>query len=271
MSQLRAVAAGFGWRAPRAPVGARLVLGGVGVAVLAAWVAMVAMLAVTHRGAAGGGTAAMPGMPGMTVGGGSAATTTTTPTWADVGSGVALWALMVVAMMLPSALPAVRHVGAGSLRWRRRRAMTTFVIAYVAVWVAAGVGLVLLLAPLRGFDTDLVAAGALAVAAAWQLTGFKRRALSDCHRPSPLPPRGWRATAGVLRFAARNGLACVRSCWALMLAMTLARSMPVFWMVAITGIVTVEKFAAKPRQAVRVAAVLLAVGAFLTGLSALTP
>jgi predicted metal-binding membrane protein len=149
--------------------------------------------------------------------------------------------------------------------------MTTFVITYVAVWVAAGLGLVLLLAGLPGLDTDLVAASALAIAAAWQLTGFKRRALADCHRPSPLPPRGWRATAGVLRFAARNGLACVRSCWALMLATALARSMPIFWMVAITGIVTVEKFAARPRQAVRVSAGLLAVGAFLAGLSALTP
>jgi predicted metal-binding membrane protein len=56
-----------------------------------------------------------------------------------------------------------------------------------------------------------------------------------------------------------------------MLATALARSMPIFWMVAITGIVTVEKFAARPRQAVRVSAGLLAVGAFLAGLSALTP
>jgi predicted metal-binding membrane protein len=75
----------------------------------------------------------------------------------------------------------------------------------------------------------------------------------------------------VLRFAGLNSLACIRSCWALMLATALTRSMPVFWMVATTGIVTVEKFAAKPRQAARVSAVLLAVGAFLTGLSALTP
>jgi predicted metal-binding membrane protein len=268
MSQLRAVAAGFGWRTAPAPPGARVVLAGLGVVVLAAWVATVAMLA----GAAaqrGGGAAAMPGMPGMPAmpgldsGVGSASVI--------AGGAISMWALMVVAMMLPSSLTAVRHVGAGSLRWRRRRAMLTFVVGYLGVWVAFGGVVVLVLSVGPRFDTELVGAGALLLAAAWQLTGYKRRALGDCHRPARLPPRGWRATAGVLRFAWLNSLACVRSCWALMLAMALARSMTIFWMVAITGIVTVEKFAAKPRQAARVSAVLLAAGAFLTALGALTP
>jgi predicted metal-binding membrane protein len=268
MSQLRAVAAGFGWRSPRPPAGARLVLAGVGVAALAAWVAMLAMLGTMHHGgapAAGGdpGTMGMLGMPGMAPAGSSGRV--------GLASGVEMWALMVVAMMLPSALPAVRHVGVGSLRWRRRRAMMTFVFGYLGGWLVFGAAAAFVLDSWPGLDTELVAAGALAVAGAWQLTSSKRRALSDCHRPSPLPPRGWRATAGVLRFAGLNSLACIRSCWALMLATALTRSMPVFWMVATTGIVTVEKFAAKPRQAARVSAVLLAVGAFLTGLSALTP
>lgn len=34
---------------------------------------------------------------------------------------------------------------------------------------------------------------------------FKRRALLDCHRPSPLPPRGWRATVGVGRIVTPSG------------------------------------------------------------------
>jgi predicted metal-binding membrane protein len=245
-------------------VGARLVLAGVGVAVAGAWVATIAMLGTIHDagGAPGVSTAAMPGMPGMAP--------ATTSGSMILGGGIEMWALMVVAMMVPSALPAVRHVSAGSLRWRRRRAMVSFVFAYVGIWVAVGAAGILVLRASPGLDTELVAAVALALAAGWQLTGYKRRALSDCHRPSPLPPRGWRATAGVLRFAWRGGLACIRSCWALMLAMALARSMLIFWMVAITGIVTVEKLAAKPRQAARVSAVLLAIGAFLTGLSALT-
>src|SRR5215207_6691226 len=41
-----------------------------------------------------------------------------------------VWTVMCVAMMVPAALPAVRHVAANSLRWRRRRAVAQFLIAY---------------------------------------------------------------------------------------------------------------------------------------------
>jgi predicted metal-binding membrane protein len=45
---------------------------------------------------------------------------------------------MCVAMMLPVALPAVKHVVDGSLRRRRPRAAALFVAAYLSVWTAAG-------------------------------------------------------------------------------------------------------------------------------------
>ena len=114
-----------------------------------------------------------------------------------------------------------------------------------------------------------MAAGALALAAGWQLSAPKRRGLRDCHRPSPLPPTGRRATAGVVRFAVRNGTACVRSCWAMMLAMAVATTATTFWMVAITGLVLVEKLAPRPRQATRAGAVLLGAGALVVAAGAL--
>ena len=67
----------------------------------------------------------------------------------------------------------------------------------------------------------------------------------------------------------RNGTACVRSCWLLMLAMALAATAATFWMVAITGLVLVEKLAPKPRQATRAGAVLLAAGSLAVAASAL--
>jgi len=172
-------------------------------------------------------------------------------------------------MMLPAALPAVRHVAANSLRRRRGRAMATFAALYALIWVAFG-GLLLVVAPAwSGVDRTAVAAGALALAAAWQLSAPKRRALRDAHRPSPLPPTGRRATAGVARFAVRNGTACVRSCWAMMLTMAVATTATTFWMVAITGVVLVEKLAPRPRQATRAGAVLLAAGSLVVVASAL--
>jgi predicted metal-binding membrane protein len=163
--------------------------------------------------------------------------------------------------MPPTALPAVRHVAANTLRRRRPRAMAGFAAVYVAIWVAFGAVVVAAAPAWAGLDRTTAAAGALALAAVWQLTPFKLRALRDCHRPSPLPPTGRRATAGMVRFAVRNGGACVRSCWAMMLAMAVTATATTFWMVAITGLVLVEKLAPKPRQATRTAAVALALGA----------
>jgi predicted metal-binding membrane protein len=111
-------------------------------------------------------------------------------------------------------------------------------------------------------------AAALALAAGWQLTPAKNRALGDCHRPSPLPPRGWRATAGVIRFGLWSGFACLRSCWAMMIAMAVTSSMAIIWMAGITGIVMVERFAQRPHRTARAVAGVLALCALVVALEA---
>ncbi|MFD4737165.1 DUF2182 domain-containing protein [Streptomyces virginiae] len=182
---------------------------------------------------------------------------------ASASVNVAMWALMSVAMMLPAAVPALVHVGTNSLRWRRRRAMATFAAVYLAVWVGYGA---LLLAPARlwaRLPEGVALACALALAAAWQLTVHKRRALRDCHRSSPLPPSGRRAVAGACRFGLRQGWACLRSCWALMLVMAVASggNGMLVWMAVLTGIVITERLARTPRRPTRLAAAVLAVAA----------
>ncbi len=211
------------------------------------------------------GMGSMPGMPGTDPGGRSAATGSgSMMLGSGLAYGLAMWALMVVAMMLPTALPAVGHVAANSLRWRRRRAMATFVSAYLLTWTALGALLVATSPWWSSISSSAALAVVLALAAAWQLTVHKRRALRDCHRPLPLPPRGARATVGVVRFAVFNSLACVRSCWAMMLAMSLAGSTMLFWMIAISGVVAIEKLAQKPRLATRAGAVVLGAGALVS-------
>jgi predicted metal-binding membrane protein len=181
-----------------------------------------------------------------------------------LGPAIGMWTLMVIAMMLPATLPAVRHVAHNRLRWRRRRATVTFVAVYLGIWGAFGAPLVAL-SPLWSAAGDHVrVVVALTLAVAWQLTPLKRRALLDCHLPSPLPPRGPRATAGVIRFALRNGTACVRSCWAMMVAMALASSGALAWTLLICAIVTTEKLAQRPRRATRAGAAVPAGAAVLS-------
>jgi predicted metal-binding membrane protein len=172
---------------------------------------------------------------------------------------------MVVAMMGPSALAGVRHTAENSLRWRRGRAMAEFSLAYLAVWTAVGLVALRTLAWLPVEAGVAALAVTLAAAAAWQLTPWKRRWLRDCHRAVPLPPTGWAAERGAVRFGVRNGLACVGSCWCLMLVMLVAPGAHLVWTVALTGVITTERWLARPRQATRRIAGGLAVAAVVAG------
>jgi len=184
-----------------------------------------------------------------------------------VSGGLPHWTLMTVAMMGPTALAGIRHTGLNSLRWRRRRAMAEFVVAYLAVWIAFGV-LALTGAALVPAEPGSAAfAIVLAGAAAWQLSPLKRRWLRDCHRSVPLPPRGWAAEWAALRFGLRNGAACLGSCWCLMLVMAVASGL--LWTVLIAGFVTAEKLLQQPRQATRLGAGVLAIAAAGAAVAAL--
>ncbi|MER6251509.1 DUF2182 domain-containing protein [Streptomyces sp. NPDC001584] len=249
---------------PRVSLGFELVA-------VAAWIALVAP-AVTGRSHGADGTGRTPG-----TGAPHHHMSTAQAVHGAAGSGgLGMWALMSVAMMLPAAVPALAHVGTNSLRRRRQRAMATFAAVYLAVWIGYG-ALLLGSAPLWArLPDDVVLACALALAAAWQLTVHKRRALRDCHRSSPLPPTGWRAVAGAGRFGLRQGGACLRSCWALMLVMAVASgrsgsgsgSGMLAWMAVLTGIVMTERLARKPRRPTRLAAAVLAAAALAVVLTA---
>jgi predicted metal-binding membrane protein len=212
-------------------------------AVAAAWLAL---LATAGRAALAGhpaaGMAAMPGMGSAHRAAGLAA-----------AAGLPGWVLMTVAMMGPAALAGVRHTGLNSLRWRRGRAMAGFAAAYLTAWAVFGVLALAAAALFTGAAVPGPAALAavLAAAAAWQLTPAKRRCLRACHRSVPLPPRGWRAEWGSLRFGLRNGAACLGSCWCLMLVMVAAPAGQLLWMAGLAGAVTAERLALRPRAVTR--------------------
>lgn len=232
------------------------------------WIALV-WWSVADSGSGGGSHAASMGMGSMS-GMGSMGAMGSMPgmalSWhgsvsSAPTSGLPMWALMSVAMMLPGALPALSHVASHSYRWRRRRAMTEFATVYLALWVAFG-AVALTLVGLVHASAGLELGLALALASVWQLTAFKRRALRDCHLSVPLPPRGRSAVIGAARFGMVNGSACVRSCWPVMLAMTVVPgSRMLVWMPVLTGLMTVEKLTRRPRLAARIVAVVLGLGA----------
>lgn len=179
-------------------------------------------------------------------------------------------ALMAVAMMVPPAMPAIAYVGANSFYWRRRRAVLEFVVVFVAVWIAYDV-IVLGAVGSAGVPTSpLAPVAALALAALWQLTPTKRRALQACHRTRPLPPKGRRATFAVAGFGLRNAGACLASCWAMMLTTAFVGLPSLVWMAALTTLITIERLSRKPRRATRRAGAMLGATAVVAAAVALT-
>jgi predicted metal-binding membrane protein len=181
------------------------------------------------------------------------------------------WSLMSVAMMLPLALPAVRHVGVNSLRRRRPRAMAIYVAVYVVIWIGFGAIALAGLNWLRRtmpIDGRILLASALVIAAAWQVTAFKRRALFQCKRTLPLPPVGLRADAGCARFAGLQGWRCIKSCWALMMVMAVGGHASPLLMIAMTALVLIEEWTFIGRRAAGISAGVLAAGAAVVALVA---
>ncbi len=229
--------------------------------VVLAWVALVTGFVPMAMASAATPTAAtgplwICGLPGgMSMGGGIAGGGGGPVS--EALAGMPMWALMALAMMLPATLPATSYVAVNSLSRRRGRAVSQFLLAYLAPWLAFGAVVLPALALLPSDRAMVPLAVALGLATAWELSPAKQWALNRCHRTSPLPPRGWRASVGAARYGALHGGACVASCWPLMLVMAVAPSARLAWCAGLGAIGLAEKATLRPRrQARRLGAVL---------------
>ena len=135
-------------------------------------------------------------------------------------SFIAVWVVMMAAMMLPGAAPAVLKSAQAS---GGARAVPPFVGSYLAVWALVGVAVYALYRP-HGF----VAAGAVTIAAGiYELTPLKRRFRRRC-----------RDTA---RSGFGFGLCCVGSTIGLMAMLVALGVMSITWMAVVAVLVVAQK------------------------------
>ncbi|HEU5483044.1 MAG TPA: DUF2182 domain-containing protein [Sphingomicrobium sp.] len=187
----------------------------------------------------------------------------------------AMWSIMMVAMMIPSAAPMILlHARVDKAPTQRSRAFHTllFALAYLLVWAGFSAVAALAQALLVGSGTisamaltigdRTVAAILLLAAAAYELTAAKRLCLDKCQAPMLFILKHWKpGAAGALRLGIRHGLYCVGCCWALMLLLFVGGVMNLAW-VALLGIVVLgEKFAPPNWHAERYVAAALAAAA----------
>jgi predicted metal-binding membrane protein len=163
----------------------------------------------------------------------------------------AMWAVMMAAMMLPSALPMVRtFVDLAARRHETARA-AAFVAAYVAVWwafSALAVAAQWALQRLGWTDPMMVSRSAalnaalLAVAGAYQFSPLKRLCLGRCRSPLGFLVGAWRPGAGgAFAMGVRHGLNCVGCCWAMMALLFVGGVMNLAWVAALSVAVAIEK------------------------------
>ena len=178
---------------------------------------------------------------------------------------VGLWVVMATAMMLPTALPAARSISLNGKWKRRQRGPALFAIGYLSVWSAVGALLlsaVWLIGPKA--TGPLAISGALAIAAAWESTRWKRLCLRACHRLRSLPPDGWRADRSSVREGIRNGVWCTGSCGPMMVPMALApHSVGLSLMLFLFAVVSLEKLLTSAVDHLRLVAAVLAVAAVI--------
>lgn len=145
------------------------------------------------------------------------------------------WLLMVLAMMVPLSVGAIRTTAARSLWRRRHRAIAAFLGGFVVPWAIAGVLVSIAVAAWMPEDAGAVTVVtmlAFAIAALWQRSRAKQRALMACHGTRPLAPAGWAAVRDSVGFGASIGGHCVISCWALMLACAVSGHHPLVMLAA---------------------------------------
>jgi predicted metal-binding membrane protein len=171
-----------------------------------------------------------------------------------------MWAVMMVAMMLPSAAPVALLV-LGTYRQRGGAAASVagfaFVAGYLAVWsafsaAAAGAQAWLQARALLSHDmatTSRMFAGVVLIGAGlYQWLSIKDACLSVCRSPIDFLTRHWReGILGAVSMGARHGTFCVGCCWALMSLLFVVGVMNLLWVAAISLYVLIEKrFATGP-------------------------
>ncbi len=218
------------------------------------------------------------------MGGGMASMMALRPwTAADFWFTFAMWAVMMVAMMIPSATPAIllyaRVVRRKNLAPGPLAGTTAFLGGYLAVWTGFGAGATGLqwgLERLALLSPQLVAAspwlgGLLLLAAgSYQLHPAKQVCLRRCRTPIDFLASRWQpGAAGALRMGVEHGIYCLGCCWAIMLLLFAGGVMNLLWVAAIAAFVLIEKAAPFGRTAGRAGALLLLGAGFFYLVSAL--
>jgi len=178
-------------------------------------------------------------------------------TWSLGYAGLifAMWWVMMLAMMLPSAAPMLllfaRANRAQKARDRPYVATGIFAAGYLAAWggfsalatlLQWGFEELELLGPMMTTTSYWLGGAILIAAGIWQLTPIKGVCLRHCRSPLSFIAQKWRpGRLGAFRMGLEHGAFCLGCCWFLMALLFFGGIMNLFWIAGLAGFVLLEK------------------------------
>jgi predicted metal-binding membrane protein len=167
-----------------------------------------------------------------------------------------MWAVMMVAMMAPSAAPMMlSYAKISRQRYPTEQGVigptTLFVVGYFVIWMGFSVLATLiqwlfhrlaLLSPMMEISSLVLGSVLLIGAGLFQFSALKSRCLQHCRVPFTFFLREWHeGAAGALQMGAKHGLFCLGCCWSVMLLLFVAGVMNLLWVAVLAIVVLMEK------------------------------
>ena len=184
-----------------------------------------------------------------------------------------MWAVMMVAMMVPSAAPMVLLFATVNRRRREesRPFVSTgvFLSGYLVIWATFALvatlgnwGLhqaSLLTSMMGGSSSGYLGGGLLLVAGVFQWSQLKYVCLTHCRSPLSFLMSDWReGTAGAFKMGLTHGRYCLGCCWILMALLFVLGVMNLVWIAALAAFVLAEKVVPAGKKVSKVSGGLLA-------------
>jgi predicted metal-binding membrane protein len=183
----------------------------------------------------------------------------------------AMWVVMMIGMMLPSAAPTLllyaRVVHKSPEATKAPARVYAFAGGYLLVWTAFSLLATalqlflrhwLLLSSMMETSSRTFGGALLVLAGAYQLTPYKHACLKSCRSPAAFIAQHWkRGSSGAFRLGFEHGVYCLGCCWALMLLLFVGGVMNLWWIGLLTLFVLLEKLAPLGVQGGRLSGVLI--------------
>jgi predicted metal-binding membrane protein len=194
----------------------------------------------------------------------------------EFGYMFAMWAVMMIGMMTPSAAPMIliyARVGRQAAgEGKPFAASGWFAAGYLLSWTAFALVATpaqwalersALLTPMMESASNILGAIVLVLAGLYQWTPLKEACLSTCRSPLVFiqSQGGFRRDApGALALGFRHGIYCIGCCWALMALLFVGGVMNLFWIATLAILVLFEKVVPFGRVVARAAGLVFIAG-----------